>query len=420
MKKRIWWLVFLIFTITVFAGLVVWPKGPSFFKRSSQPLGLDLQGGVQLTYVLKTDQLNGRSEEEAQRGVIDVIDRRINSLGVSEPVIQATNIGNQPAVNIELPGVSDIEQAKKLIGQTAQLIFKEQGSDGLFQATKLTGSYLEKANATFDQGGGSSGAGFQAAAPIIELRFNKEGADLFRDLTTRNLQKPIAIELDGQILTAPTVQTTIDNGEAIITGIDSIQEAKKIATLLNAGALPVPIEPVSENKIGATLGQDSIRTSLAAGLLGVMLVVLFMIIYYRRAGLLAIIALGIYGLITLAIFKLIPITMTLAGIAGFLFSMGAAVDANVLVFERLKEEIKKGKESSLAIEDSFKRSWSSIWPSNMASLITATILYYGATGIVRGFAITLAIGILVSMFTAITTTRTLLRLWGQSIKRVTL
>ena len=420
MEKRIWWLIFLILVITVFAGLVVWPKGPSFLKRSSQPLGLDLQGGVQLTYILKVDQLKERSEEQAQRGVIDVIDRRINVLGVTEPVIQATNIGNQPAVNIELPGISDIEQAKNLIGQTAQLIFKEQGSNGLFQATELTGSYLENADATFDSSGNNSGSGFQAAAPIIELRFNKEGADLFRDLTTRNLQKPIAIELDGQILTAPTVQTTIDDGEAIITGVESIQEAKKIATLLNAGALPVPIELVNENKIGATLGRESIRTSLAAGFLGVVLVALFMAIYYRRAGLLAIIALGIYALITLAIFKLIPVTMTLAGIAGFLFSMGAAVDANILVFERLKEEVAKGKEMSSAIEDSFKRSWSSIWPSNMASLITALILYYGTNGIVRGFAVTLAIGILVSMFTAVTVTRTLLRLWGQSIKKVTI
>lgn len=384
------------------------------------PLGLDLQGGVQLTYILNTDQLGGRSEAQAQQGVIDVIDRRINSLGVTEPVIQSTQIGSKPAVNIELPGISDISVAKNLIGQTAQLVFKEQDESGNFANTNLTGQYLEKATATIDPSAGQGSSGFSGGAPVVELKFNSEGAGLFRDITTRNLQKPVAIELDGAILTAPTVQSAIQDGSAIITGIDSIKEAKDLATLLNAGALPVPIELVSENKIGATLGQDSIRTSLAAGLLGILLIVLFMIIYYRRAGWFAVIALGIYGLITLAIYKLIPVTMTLAGIAGFLFSLGAAVDANILVFERLKEEIAKGREITASIEDSFRRSWSSIWPSNMASLITAVILYYGTTGLVKGFAVTLAIGIMVSMFTAITVTRTLLRLWGKSIKKVTI
>ncbi len=410
----------MIFVITGLAAAVVYPNGPSILGRKSMPLGLDLQGGVQLTYLLNTDQLGERSENQAQQGVIDVIDRRINSLGVTEPVIQSTLIGSKPAINVELPGISDISEAKKLIGQTAQLIFKEQDESSNFVNTNLTGQYLEKATATIDPGTGQGSGGFGGGAPVVELKFNSEGAGLFRDITTRNLQKPVAIELDGTILTAPTVQSAIQDGSANITGIESIKEAKNLATLLNAGALPVPIELVSENKIGATLGQDSIRTSLAAGLLGILLIVLFMIIYYRRAGLFAVIALGIYGLITLAIYKLIPVTMTLAGIAGFLFSLGAAVDANILVFERLKEEVAKGKEISSSIEDSFKRSWSSIWPSNMASLITAAILYYGTTGLVRGFAVTLAIGILVSMFTAITVSRTLLRLWGRSISKVTI
>ena len=420
MSQKIWWLVLLIVIITGLAAVTVYPNGPSVLGRKSMPLGLDLQGGVQLTYVLNTDQLNGRSVAQAQQGVIDVIDRRINSLGVTEPVIQATQISKRPAVNIELPGVSDVETAKDLIGQTAQLIFKEQDTSGNFTATKLTGQYLEKASATFDQSGSAGNAGFAGNEPVVELKFNSEGADLFRDITTRNLQKPVAIELDGAILTAPTVQSTIEDGSAIITGIGAIREARDLATLLNAGALPVPIELVSENKIGATLGQDSIKTSLVAGLLGILLVAIFMLIYYRRAGLFAVLALTIYGIITLAIYKLIPVTMTLAGIAGFLFSLGAAVDANILVFERLKEELAKGKAASSAIEDSFKRSWSSIWPSNMASLITAAILYYGTTGLVKGFAVTLAIGILVSMFTAITVTRTFLRLWGKSIQKVAL
>ena len=419
MQNKSYWILAGIIAITIIAGLVVWPSGPTFFGRKSMKLGLDLRGGVQLTYTLDTSQLGDKTPEQAQRGVIDVINRRINTLGVAEPVIQGTNVGGKPGVLIELPGVSDVEKAKSLIGQTAQLVFKELDDKGQFVPTALTGAHLQKANATV-QSQGKGAQGFQGATPVVELSFDSEGAKLFKEITQKNLQKPVAIELDGQTLSSPTVQTVIEDGQAIITGIPTISEAKDLANLLNAGALPVPIKLASENKIGATLGVNSIESSLMAGILGIILICIFMFVYYRRAGFLAIIGLGVYGLISLALFKLIPITLTLAGLAGFIFSVGAAVDANVLVFERLKEEIKLGKEINTAIEESFKRSWSSIWPSNVASLITAAILYYGTSGMIRGFAVTLAIGILVSMFTAITVTRTLLRIWGKSIKRVTL
>lgn len=418
MNNRTIWTLLGIIIVTALAIAIVWPSGLSLFGRDTMRLGLDLKGGAQLVYVLDTSGVEGSSTDEIKQQVINIIERRINTLGVTEPLIQGTEVGGKPGVMIELPGVQDTNVAKELIGQTAQLVFKEQDASGNFVPTELTGKDLKKANATYNNSKNSQG--FQSATPIVELTFNSEGADLFRQITTKNLQKPVAIELDNQIISAPTVQTVIEDGQAVITGLESIQEAKELALLLNAGALPVPISLESENQIGATLGLESIQSSLVAGLLGVVLICIFMAVYYRKAGLLAIAALGVYAVISLAIFKLIPITLTLAGLAGFIFSVGAAVDANVLVFERLKEELNNKKEINTAIEDSFKRSWSSIWPSNVASLITAAILYYGTAGMVRGFAITLAIGILVSMFTAIIVTRTLMRIWGKSIKRVTL
>lgn len=419
MSNRIIWTLIGIIIITALAVAIVLPNGLTLFDRQSMKLGLDLKGGVQLVYLLDTSGVKDANNDQIKQQVINIIERRINTIGVAEPNIQGTEVAGKPGIIIELPGVGDTGKAKELIGQTAQLIFKEQDASGNFIATELTGKNLKKANATYNKSNTST-QGFQSATPIVELTFNPDGADLFRQITTKNLQKPVAIELDSQIISAPTVQSVIEDGQAIITGLDSIGEAKELAILLNAGALPVPIKLESENQIGATLGLESIQTSLLAGLLGVVLICIFMAVYYRKAGLLAIAALGVYAITSLALFKLIPITLTLAGLAGFIFSVGAAVDANVLVFERLKEELNNKKEVNTAIEDSFKRSWSSIWPSNMASLITAAILYYGTSGMVRGFAITLAIGILVSMFTAITVTRTLMRIWGKNITKVTI
>lgn len=417
MRKN-WWQLAFIIVIVGLSIAIVYPKGLNIGGRDNFQLGLDLKGGVQLTYSLDTSNISDRTLAEVESGVTEVINRRINSLGVTEPTIHTTDINGQSSIIIELPGVSDVESAKEMIGQTAQLIFKELNENQEFIDTDLTGADLKKATATLDTSGSGS-SGFNSS-PIVQLDFTSEGGDKFEAITSRNLQKQVAIYLDDQVISAPTVESVISDGSAVITNMESLESAKELAKLLNAGSLPVPIKLIGENRIGATLGQNSVQTSVIAGILGILLVIIFMLTYYRRAGLFASIALLFYMTIALALFKLIPVTVTLAGIAGFIFSVGIAVDANVLVYERMKEELKRGKDINTAIEDSFKRSWSSIWPSNMASLITALILYFGTTGMIRGFAVTLALGIFVSLFTAVFVTRTLLRIWGNRIKKVTI
>jgi len=416
--RRNLWIVFgVIILIAVLAGLVDWPTGPdlsigSFQRELKIHEGLDLQGGIHLAYELDQSKIDQKDKASSVQSVINVIDRRINALGVSEPVIQSAKVGDKDAVIIELPGVTDVNEAISLIGKTAQLKFMEynagdadnaesQNPANQWKDTELTGANLKHADVQFDQNSGE---------PQVAIQFDAEGSKIFADLTQKNLQKPIAIALDNEIISAPTVQTVIENGQAVITGKFSIDEAKKLAIELNAGALKVPINLVEQRNIGATLGSSSVKKSLMAGIVGLVLVALFMIIYYKVPGLLATLALFIYALIVLALFKLIPVTLTLAGIAGFILSVGMAVDANILIFERTKEELMAGKTVGLAIEDGFRRAWSSIRDSNFSSLITCLILYYGTTGLVRGFAVTLAIGILISMFTAITVTRTFLRL----------
>ena len=417
MRKNWWQLVFIIIIVAL-CGAIIYPKGINIKNRDKFQLGLDLKGGVQLTYALDTSKVSDRPIADIETGVHEVINRRINALGVTEPTIHTTEINGKASIIIELPGVTDVENAKKMIGQTAQLVFKELDANQEFIETGLTGADLKKASATLESGG--SGNSSFNSSPVVQLEFTSEGATKFKDITSRNLQKPVAISLDDEVISSPTVQSVINDGSAIITGMENIQAARDLATLLNAGALPVPIELIGENTIGATLGQNSIQTSVIAGILGILLVIIFMFVYYRRAGFFAAIALLVYMLITLTLFKIIPVTITLAGIAGFIFSVGIAVDANVLVYERMKEELNRGKDTNTAIEDSFKRSWSSIWPSNVASLITAAILYFGTTGMIRGFAVTLALGIFVSLFTAIFVTRTMLRIWGNRIKKVTI
>lgn len=407
MRRNLWIFFGIIIVITILAGLVDWPSGPNisvgkYFKELKIHEGLDLQGGTHLVYELDTSKIDQKDIDQAAQSVINVIDRRVNGLGVAEPVIQSAKIGNKASVIIELPGITDVNEAINLIGKTAQLKFKEQDeTTGQFVDTQLTGANLRKADVEFDKNTGE---------PQVAIQFDGDGTKIFSELTKKNLEKPIAIELDGEIISAPTVQTEIDNGQAVITGKFTVDEAKKLSIELNAGALPVPISLVEQRNVGATLGNDSVKKSLVAGLVGLILVAIFMIAYYKVPGLLAVFALTIYTLIILALFKLIPITLTLAGIAGFILSIGMAVDANILIFERTKEEEAMGKTTSLALEEGFRRAWSSIRDSNFSSLITAAILYYGTSGLVRGFAVTLAVGIIVSMFTAILVTRTFLRL----------
>lgn len=270
-----------------------------------------------------------------------------------------------------------------------------------YTATDLTGKQLKRADVVFDPNSG---------APQVQLVFNSDGTKLFAELTKKNLGKPLAIYLDGSPISIPTVQSEITNGTAVITGTYTLTEAKDLAKRLNAGALPVPITLISQQNIGATLGRESIERSLVAGLIGLLLVALFMTIYYRLPGFLAVVALFIYTLIVLAIFKLWPVTLTLAGIAGFILSIGMAVDANILVFERTKEELANGRPLLSAIDEGFRRAWLSIRDSNVSSLLTSLILIWFGSSLIKGFAVTLSIGILVSMFSALTVTRTLLHL----------
>jgi len=415
LRRNLWILLGAIIIIAALAGLVDWPTGPnlsigSFYRELKIHEGLDLQGGVHLVFELDTTKIEGKDKSKATESVINIIDRRINGLGVAEPVIQGAKLGGKESVIVELPGVTDTNEAINLIGKTAQLKFLETTAEqpsqitsreDLWQETELTGAHLRRAEVQFDQNTGE---------PQVSIQFNSEGTRLFADLTQKNLQKPLAIQLDDQIISAPTVQSVIDNGQAVITGQFSIDESKKLAIQLNAGALPVPINLVEQRNIGPTLGTESVKKSLVAGLIGLFLIICFMLIYYKIPGLIATLALAIYTLVVLALFKLIPVTLTLAGIAGFILSIGMAVDANILIFERTKEELFAGKTIGQAIDEGFRRAWPSIRDSNFSSLITCIILYYGTSGLVRGFAVTLGLGIIISMFTAITVSRTFLKL----------
>jgi len=403
------------------------PSGFSKIGIKKEPKlkkGLDLVGGTHLSYEADMNGIADKDRDAAISSLKDNIERRINALGVAEPQIQSRKIQGKYGLLIELPGIKDINKAIDIIGKTAQLKFKESGGAvstkaGKYTAedlkkiqaqqgqqwrdTKLTGRYLKKADVQFDQQGN----------PEIAIEFNSEGAKIFAQLTKDNLQKPIAIFLDNELISAPTVQSEINDGKAVITGKFSVAEAKDLALQLNAGALPVPIKIVEQRNIGATLGEDSVKKGLVAGAIGLVLVALFMILYYKLSGFLAILALLIYALIVLGIFKLSSLTpwamtLTLPGLAGFILSIGMAVDANILIFERTKEEIAAGKTLLTAIEVGFNRAWSSIRDSNISTLITCLILFWLGIGSIKGFALTLAIGTLASMLTAITITRTFL------------
>lgn len=427
MKKKVWINVVLILVVAVLAGIVDWPKGPNikigdYFKEIKVYQGLDLLGGTNMVYEADMSKISAQEKDNALEGVKAVIDRRVNALGVSEPTIQTSSSLNTYRVIIDLPGISDVNEAVKLIGQTAQLEFREgipgksitaegQLSSPIFEDWKdigLNGSLFKKASVQINQ---------NTLEPEISITFNDDGAKIFSEATGRNVGKPLAIFLDKQLLSAPRVNQAIDGGNAVISGKFTVEEAKNLAIQLNAGALPVPIKLVEQRSVGATLGNDSVHKSFIAGLIGMLFLVLFMIIRYGFPGLIASIALFIYSLITLALFKLIPVTMTLAGIAGFILSIGMAVDANILIFERTREELRRGRAYTTAIKNGFTRAWTSIRDSNASSLITCLILFVLGTGTVKGFALTLAVGILVSLFTAITVTRNLLFLFLGSKKK---
>lgn len=426
------------------------------FPEKPYVLGLDLQGGVSLIY--QADLSTVADKTAAMSGLRDVIERRVNMFGVSEPVVQ---IVGTDRLSVELPGVTDVQQAIQMIGQTPYLEFDEERTPAetqqildvikqvqaaqtaktditkvpnwqtalenpYFKPTDLTGKYLTKAIVIFDQ---------TTYKPQIQLQFNAEGDKIFADVTGRNIKKPLAIYLDGasiidtngdgkidnQDLYAPTVENKITGGKAVISGNMSNVVANSIASRLNSGALPVKIgSPISQETVGPTLGSVSLQQSLMAAIYGLLAVVIFMVVFYRFPGLLASLALVIYVALTLAIFKLIPVTLTLAGIGGFILSIGMAVDANILIFARMKEEIKAGKSLSNAIDEGFKRAWPSIRDSNFNSLIVCAILFFVATSFIKGFAFTLALGIIVSLFSAIFITRMFLMVfvgkWAEKVK----
>ena len=552
-RNKLWTIFVFILVIAILCLLIdipqlpSWLPGHSWFSKQKVHLGLDMQGGTQLVYQTNTSEIPSNQRGSAIEGARDVIERRVNIFGVSEPVIQTAKIGNEWRLIIELPGIKDVNAAIEMIGETPILEFKEQapprdltseekkqieqynvqakvraedilqqvlkpdadfaalaqeysedpgskdkgGDLGWFskgmmisefeksvfedlkvgeitselvktqfgwhiiykvdeqlkgpeveidiqthdgsevqkepvkqvrashiliaslteqaakqsmqqwQYTGLTGKQLKSAIVSFDP---------QTNEPEVSLEFNDEGAKLFGEITTRNVGKPVAIFLDNYPLSIPNVREAITSGRAVITGTFSLKEAKELAQRLAAGALPVPIRLISQQNIGPSLGRISVQKSFVAGILGFLIIIIFMVFLYRSRGLLASGALFIYALIVLALFKLIPVTLTLAGMAGFILSLGMAVDANILIFERIKDEERLGKSALGAINDGFRHAWTAIRDSNITTLIVCFILYQFGSGLVRGFGLTLGLGVLISMFTAIVVTKTFLKL----------
>ncbi len=545
-RENLKWRVFGIFVLTAFCLLAVFPvyanKGIDWvnkkaniglpnFPAANFNLGLDLQGGAHLIYQADTKLIPDADKAGAVEGVRDVIERRVRGgLGVSEPLVQTTKVNADYRVIVELPGITDVNQAIKMIGETPILEFKEESTEPLRPLTTAETKEMNDYNAqaqkkakdalaainkgttfenavvefsddektkteggvlgliddkvlpdfykwasthkdgeiskelikSFDgvnivkrisaqEGESSTTPKLYTVARIlikikqpvdivppadqwkttglsgkqlkrtevssdsrtgqvqVALQFNDDGTKLFADLTKRNIGKPIAIFLDGSPISIPVVNEPILTGSAVISGSFSIQEARLLSQRLNSGALPVPVNLISQQKVGATLGAESMDKSLRAGIYGLIAVLLYMILYYRLPGIMAAVALCIYTLLTLVLFKLIGVTLTLSGMAGFILSIGMAVDANVLIFERLKEEISSGRGLKTSVEEAFIRAWPSIRDSNITTLISCVFMVWMGTGFVRGFAVTLAIGVLVSMFSAIILTRTLLR-----------
>jgi len=520
-----------------------WWPAKYWFGRFRSHLGLDLQGGAHLVYEADTSKVSKEEAESAIAGVRDVIEKRVNALGVSEPIVQTSQKDDSLRLIVELAGVFDVNKAIEQIGATPLLEFKTEAQapepvplskeekttrekynkdqlkkakdaikkikdqkgqnfaelatelssdyasaenggdlgyirrevvvapfgDALFDKLKKEGEITEEPVETVfgyhiiqrldsksyvDEASGSEGVEIRARHILfptqslegdmpaydpwastglggkqlkkseiifdqysgvsqVGLDFDDEGSDLFEKITEENIGKRIAIFLDGSIISAPTVQQKISGGKAVITGNFSITEAKELVNRLNSGALPVPINLINQQTVGPTLGQVSIQKSLIAGIIGFILVAIFMILIYRFAGILAVVSLAFYSSIVFTLFKLIPVTLTLAGISGFLLSIGMAVDANVLIFERLREELKAGGAFSTSVSVAFSRAWSSIRDSNVSTLITCFILAWFGTSMIKGFAITLAIGVMVSMLSSIVITRLWIEIFGR-------
>ena len=397
----------IILIASIFAGFFVYPGN---FGNSHLPwrMGLDLVGGSTLIYKVDLAGIPDSEHSDAVAGLKEVIERRVNLFGVAEPRVNIAQKEEGYQLLIDLAGIQDIQEAIDQIGETPVLDFREldlSGDEPIYVQTELTGRYITSATLEFDQ----------FNQPIVSLQLSDEGAVLFEEITGRNIGRPLAVFLDNELKNEPIVQGKISGGRAQITfgaSENALAEAKLLVERFNAGALSAPIELVNQRTVSPSAAGDSLNRIIIAWLVGTAAVMLFMISYYRTLGIFSVFALAIYTALTLALFKVIPnFTMTLAGIAGFVLSIGLAVDANILIFERTKEEIKKGLRKIDAINEGFKRAWPSIRDSNISTIITAVILYFFTSSFVRGFALTLGFGVMMSMFSAIFVTRTMLRIF---------
>lgn len=452
-KKRI--IAFLLLLAGILVGLFVYysevDKNFSFYKPFK--LGLDLKGGSQLIYLADTSSLKPIDVKDAMASLKEVIERRVNYFGVTEPIVTVEQAGIGASIQqrlvVELPGETDLKKAEEMIGKTPTLDFKVERPDGSekeaiikaqkditdflnqnasttlsafdfnnfaisqlgsstialtnqdpnFISTELTGKYLSKAAVEWAN---------QSITPSIGITFTDEGGKIFAELTKTNINKKIGIFLDNQLISAPNVREEITDGSAEISGQFTNAEATELVRNLNLGALPVPITLASTQTVGATLGGEAMAKGIKAGLIGFLVIAIFMIVWYRLPGLVSAISLSIYVALMLSIFKLIPVTLTAAGIAGFILTLGIAVDANVLIFERMKEELRRGKNIQGAMHDGFSRAWTSIRDSNLCTIISGCVLFWFGTSLIKGFALNLVLGVLVSMLTAIILTRSLL------------
>ena len=424
MQRRL--IAFLILLVGTGIGWYVYSSGYS----GSRPfkLGLDLSGGTQLVYRANLSAIGQTDVGDSMASLRDTIERRVNLFGVSEPIVQTQHAGTlagrpEERLIVELPGVTDTQKAIDLIGQTPVLEFRLLKEDAIlsdiststvnkyFESAAITGKDLKSAQIQFNQA-----IGGVPNEPVVLLTFNADGTRIFANLTKENVGRYFGMFLDGSPISIPSINESIPDGKAVISGNFTPEGAKELARNLNYGALPVPIELISTQTVAGTLGEEAVRDGVMAGVWGVIAVIFFMMFWYRLPGLLAAIALLVYIVAVLLLFKLIPVTLTAAGIAAFILSIGMAVDANILIFERTREELEAGKNTREAITDGFARAWPSIRDSNISSIITAVILFWFGTSLIKGFALVFGIGVLVSMLTAISVSRTFLMALGIEAK----
>ncbi len=416
--------------LLIIAAIVGYFVYSSSLPGGSKPfrLGLDLSGGTHLVYQADISKVSASDIADSMSSLRDVVEKRVNLFGVSEPLVQVeqgkalSSKESAYKLIVELPGVTDVNEAVKSIGATPSLEFKLVTADALkkfeesnqnlagtstleqnpaylalFQPTGLTGRLVGRATLQFNQ---------TTNEPSVGLTFTSEGRQLFGKITKENIGNYIGIFLDGVPISVPIVRDAITNGQAEISGSFTLDAAKTLVRNLNYGALPIPISLISTQTIGPSLGQAAVDGGIRAGIIAFIIIAIFLVVWYRLPGLVAVVALGVYTIIMLALFKLIPVTLTAAGIAGFILSIGMAVDANILIFERMKEELNRGRGVWDSMHEGFARAWLSIRDSNISSIITGVILYYfGSTSVVTGFALVFVIGVVVSMFTAITASR---------------